>query len=97
MVEALAPNRPNHALDVGSLPGRTRRREHFLDAHVSDLLGEVSPEDAIPIPQQISRHLLEREGLTQLLSGPLGRRMRGDDCLGAGLCLPEAEGTGLFL
>src|SRR5665647_1609662 len=78
MVEALAPNRPNHALDVGPLPGRTRRREHFLDAQIPDLLGEAGPDDAIPIEEKISRHLLKRERLSQLLSGPLGRRMRGD-------------------
>src|SRR5450759_1334185 len=78
MVDALAPNRPNHAFDVGPLPGGTRRREHFFDAQVPDLLGEVGSEDAIPIPQKISRHLLKRERLSQLLSGPLGRRMRGD-------------------
>jgi len=78
VVDALAPNRPNHAFDVGPLPGGTRRREHFFDAQIPDLLGEVSPEDAIPIPQKISRHFLKRERLSKLLSGPLGRRMCGD-------------------
>jgi hypothetical protein len=55
---------------VGPLPGGTRRREHFFDAQIPDLLGEAGPEDAIPIAQKISRHLLKREGLSQLLSGP---------------------------
>src|SRR5260370_19687984 len=78
VVDALAPNRTDHSFDVGPLPRRTRRREHFFDAQMPDLLGEIGSEDAIPIAQQISRHLLKREGLLQLLSGPLGSRMRGD-------------------
>src|SRR5450759_4683015 len=78
VVDALAPNRTDHAFDVGPLPGGARRREHFFDAQMPDLLGEVGPEDAIAISQKISRHLLKREGLSQLLSGPLGRRMCGD-------------------
>ena len=75
---SFAPNRTNHPLDEGPLPGGTRRREHFFDAQMPDPLGEVGSEDTIPIPQKISRHLLKRERLSQLLSGPLGRRMRGD-------------------
>jgi hypothetical protein len=35
---------------------------------MSYLLGEVGSEDAIPIPQKISRHLLKRERLSQLRS-----------------------------
>ena len=31
MIEALPANGPNHTFDVGSLPGRPRRRKHFLD------------------------------------------------------------------
>src|SRR5260370_39757860 len=65
-------------LDGGPLPWTTRRREHFFDAQMPDLLGEIGAEEAIPIAQKISRHLLKREGLSQLLSAPLGRRMRGD-------------------
>jgi len=48
VVDALSPNRTDHALDVGPLPGGTRRRGHFFDAQMSYLLGEVGSEDAIP-------------------------------------------------
>jgi len=41
VVDALAPNRTDHAFDVGPLPGGARRREHFFDAQMPDLLGEV--------------------------------------------------------
>src|SRR5450432_4663540 len=54
MIEALAPNGANHALDVGPVPRRSRRTKHFLDAHVVDLSGEVVAEDSIPISRQIA-------------------------------------------
>src|SRR5215469_9813930 len=78
MVQTLAANRSDHPLDVGSLPGRARSREHLLDAQILDLLGEVRTEDSIAITQQILRNLLKREGLPNLLRGPLRRRMSGD-------------------
>jgi len=49
------------------MSGGTRRREHFFDAQFLNLLGEVGSEDAISIPQEISRHPLKRERLSQLL------------------------------
>src|SRR5260370_1008071 len=86
VVDALVPNRPNHPLDVGPLPGRTRRREHFFDAHMSDLLSEVGAEDTIPIAQKISRRLLKAdshgpysESVYGLPSTPAGGRVgRGE-------------------
>jgi hypothetical protein len=32
VIQALAPNRTNHAFDVGALPRRSRGRQHLLDA-----------------------------------------------------------------
>jgi hypothetical protein len=34
MIEALAPNGTNHPLNVGSLPRRTRRGQHFLNTQI---------------------------------------------------------------
>jgi hypothetical protein len=51
MIQALSPNGPNQPLDVGSLPGRTGRREHLFDAHRLHLLHEVHPEDPIAVTQ----------------------------------------------
>jgi hypothetical protein len=45
MVETLAPNGANHLLYVGSLSGRTRRRQHVFYAHVSHLFPEVMAEN----------------------------------------------------
>jgi hypothetical protein len=33
VIQTLAPNRSDHALDVRALPGRSWRRQHFPDAH----------------------------------------------------------------
>jgi hypothetical protein len=51
VIQALSANGADHPLHVGSLPGRSRRREHLFDAHCLHLLHEVRPEDLIPIAQ----------------------------------------------
>src|SRR5690348_10327172 len=71
MVQALAPNRTNHALDVGPLPGGSRGAQHFLDTHVSHLSPEGIAEDSIAVAQQVARKLIKWERFSQLLSGPL--------------------------
>src|SRR6516165_10648967 len=74
VIQALPANRADHPLDVGTLPGRPRRREHLFDAHRLHLLHEVCPEDAIAIAQQIARCRLPGEGFAQLLGGPFRGR-----------------------
>src|SRR5438445_441734 len=49
MIEALASNRSNHSLYIGSLPRRARCRQNLADAHVSHLFSEVIPEDSIAV------------------------------------------------
>jgi hypothetical protein len=68
MVQAVAPDRTNHALDVGPLPGGSRGAQHFLDAHVSHLSPEGIAEDSIAVPQQIARKLIKGERFSQLQS-----------------------------
>src|SRR6266481_309068 len=58
MVQALAPDRTNHALDVGPLPGGSRGAQHFLDTHVSHLSPEGIAEDSIAVAQQVARELI---------------------------------------
>ena len=50
VIQTLAAYRADDALDVRSLPWRTGRRKHFLDAHIPDLFHEVVAENPIPIP-----------------------------------------------
>src|SRR6266851_2454080 len=77
MVEALAANRADDALHVGSLPRRARRRQNFLDSHGFHILAKLSAEDAVAVPQEVPRDLFKRECFAQLLPGPLGGGMRG--------------------
>jgi len=49
VIQALAAQRADHALDIGSLPRRPWRREHLFDAHRLHLLHKVRPEDRIAI------------------------------------------------
>src|SRR5215468_1884854 len=71
MVQALAPNRTNHPLDIGSLPGRARGRQHFFDVHVSHPFSEVPAKDAVAVAQQVARDMVKGEGFSQLLTRPL--------------------------
>ena len=71
MVQALAPNRTNDALDVGPLPGGSRGAQHLVDTHVSHLSPEGIAEDSIAVAQQVARKLIKGERFSQLLSGPL--------------------------
>ena len=75
MIEALAPNGTYHPLHVRSLPRRTRRGQHFVDAQVSQLFSEVIAEDRIAVPQQVARELVKGKCVPQLLSRPLGGRV----------------------
>ena len=77
MVETLTPDGANNPFYVSSLPGRTRRRQHPLYSHISQLFSEILAENGVAITQQITRELLERERVPQLLAGPLGGRVRG--------------------
>src|SRR6516164_8642566 len=72
MIKAFTPNGTNYPLHVGSLPRRSRRGQHFVDAHVSHLFSKVIAEDSIAVAQQVTRELVEGKGLPQLLSRPLG-------------------------
>src|SRR6516225_8350286 len=40
--------------------------------------GELIAEDPVAVPKQVTRNLLKRKCLPELLSSPLGRRMGGD-------------------
>jgi len=71
MIEALASNGSNHSLHIGSLPRRARCRQDLANAHVSHLFSEVIAKDPIALPQQVTRELLKRKSLPQLLSRPL--------------------------
>jgi hypothetical protein len=76
VIQTLEAYRADDALDVRSLPWRTRRRKHFLDAHISDLLHEIVAENPVPISQEITRCRVPGKRVPELLSGPFCGRMR---------------------
>src|SRR4051794_29648728 len=78
VVQALAADRADHALDVGTLPGRARGGEHLFDSHGLDLLHKLRAEDPIPIPQQVTRSAVPGKRFPQLVRRPFGRRVGRD-------------------
>jgi ParB family chromosome partitioning protein len=50
VIHALAPNCPDDALNIGSLPGRARSRKHFLDAHGLYILPKTRRRKCRPGP-----------------------------------------------
>ena len=78
VIEALTADQADHAFHVGSLPRRPRRRKHFLDAHVLDLLRKVVTKDSVPVPQQIAWCRVPRERVAELLGCPLRCRVGRD-------------------
>ncbi len=78
MLEALTTNRPDESLDVWRLPRRTARDDNFLDAHVLGALPEVLTVDRVLVADQKPGRSIIRKRFDDLLSRPLGCRMRGD-------------------
>src|SRR5262245_34284699 len=75
VVQAFAADTPDQPLHIGVLP-RTPGGDHdLLDSHMLDPLPKGGAIDAVPIAQQISWGLVPREGVDDLLRGPLRRRM----------------------
>ena len=64
VIEALAPDRTDEALDVRILPGRPGSDEHFGDLEPCHPAPEVSSVDAIAIAQEVPRRRVPREAST---------------------------------
>jgi hypothetical protein len=78
VIEAFAADTPNEPLDERSLP-RTPRGDHYLfDPQLLYPLPKRGTIDAVPIAQEIPRGLVPREGINDLLGGPLRRGMLSD-------------------
>src|SRR3954453_17834063 len=76
VIQALASDAADHALDIRPLPRRTGSRQDLLDSHSLHLFYELMAEDAVAITQQILGCALPRKGFPELVSSPLGSRMR---------------------
>ena len=77
VIEAFTTSGSNTSLDECILPRRARCREHVLDRHRLRRAPEAV-KGVIAIVNQVSRRLVSRKRLPQLLGRPRRRRMRGD-------------------
>jgi hypothetical protein len=67
VVQALAPDGPDHPFNIGTLPGLAKCRKYLLDAHRLHLVSKILPRDLIAIPQHIAWRGLPRKRFAQLL------------------------------
>jgi hypothetical protein len=70
MVQALAPNRAVHALDIGILPRRSRSPEEFANAQPPCCFVEFFSVARVAIAKQITRRTVPRESFQQLPGRP---------------------------
>jgi hypothetical protein len=77
MIQALAANRADQALDVGILPWRLRCRENFPNPQAVRCFTDPFSAASIPIAQQIAGRAVLRESFQQLPSRRFGRRVWG--------------------
>jgi hypothetical protein len=77
VVQTLAPNGSDHALDVGILPWTERARHDLGDPKAGDPLAHAVVVDAVPVSEQSSWCGVIGERLDELLGGPGGGRMVG--------------------
>src|SRR6266849_487104 len=78
VIETLAANRTNHALDVRVLPRRACRRDDFRDPHRFDSVAEVRAIRSVAIAQQVARSGVPRKRFGYLTREPRCGRMIGD-------------------
>lgn len=75
MIEALSPNRTNDSFAVGVRGGASERCSKCSHAHESGGPIQISVEHRTAVVDQELVLLLPREGVAELLNGPLGARM----------------------
>ena len=77
VIETLPPHGADQTFDVRILPGRPGSGEHLGDAESGYPMAEGEAVHSIAIPKQVPRGRFPGEGLHQLMSCPLSRRMLG--------------------
>ena len=78
VIQAFAADSPDEPLDIRILPRTPWGDHHFFDPHVPHPLPKRGAVDTVAIPQEIPRGLVPREGINDLLGGPLRGGMFGD-------------------
>jgi hypothetical protein len=76
VVQALAANRADQALDIGILPRRSRSREDFANAQPPCRFVEFLSVARVAIAKQLARRTVPRESFQQLPGRPFRRGIR---------------------
>jgi hypothetical protein len=71
MIQAVPPDRTDEPLHEGALPRAVGRRKHFTDPHALHAVPERVIIDPVAIAEEIGRRGVVREGLHDLLGGPV--------------------------
>ena len=77
MIQALASDRADEALREGVLPGASGRRQDFIDPYALHALPEHVTVDRVAIAEEIGGRGVLREGVHDLLGGPVGGGVLG--------------------
>src|ERR1700674_634141 len=77
-VEAVAADTADQALNVGILPRTPGGTGALLGAHAPDAAVKRGPINRVPVPQQVLRGAIPREGVDDLLSRPVRGGILGD-------------------
>ena len=75
VVQALPADRADESLNVRILPGRSGRNGPVSNAHGAYTLNEDRPVRGIPIPNEVSMHMVPWKRLGDLARNPLRGRM----------------------
>ena len=72
VIQTFAPDGADKAPRERVLPWAARRRQNFTDAHALHALSEYVPVDRVGIAEEVGRRGVVREGVHDLLGGPVG-------------------------
>jgi hypothetical protein len=78
VIQALTPDRTDEPFREGVLPRAGGRGQDFGDPHALHALPERGTIGVVTIAQEIGRRGVVREGVHDLLGGPVGRGVLGD-------------------
>ena len=77
VIQALAPDRADEPLHERVLPRALRRGEKLLDPHAVHAVPKWLPINAVTVASEIGGRGVLREGVHDLLSGPVGGGVLG--------------------
>jgi hypothetical protein len=77
VIQRLASDRPDQALSERVLPRAVWRRDDFVDPHALHAMPRWLTVDVVAVVEEVGRRGLVREGVHDLLGGPVGGGVLG--------------------